>query len=131
MHCRQRLKTWFSRYERDARQVALHAGQLFASIRQSRMHGYYEGRAMLIACLSLWAFGDNAGSNILGEGVNMAPTYRLDHPSGPVIDESWLQDGVGMRPCLAGVGNIIGVDGVSRLIHEGSRVLCSSSVWPI
>ncbi|KAK4945803.1 hypothetical protein LTR10_015151 [Elasticomyces elasticus] len=131
MHCRQRLKTWFSRYGRDARQVALHAGQLFASIRQSRMHGYYEGRAMLIACLSLWAFGENAGSNILGEGVNIAPTYRLDHPSGPEIDESWLQDGAGMRPCLAGVGNIIGVDGVSRLIHEGSRVLYSSSVWPI
>lgn len=131
MHCRQRLKTWFSRYERDARQVALHAGQLFASIRQSRMHGYYEGRAMLIACLSLWAFGDNARSNILGEGVNIAPTYRLDDPSGPQIDESWLQDGAGMRPCLAGVGSIIGVDGVSRLINEGSRVLCSSSVWPI
>ena len=130
--CRHTLRSWFQQHDREARQMALHAGKLFACIRQSNLHGYYEGRAMLIACLSLWIYSDNVRSpSDLPSERTIIPTIRLDQHLGKQIEETWLQDGTCMRAYLTGVGNIMKPDGVSRLIQEASRVLCASSIWPI
>ena len=138
-HCRDRLRAWVQNHDRDARQVVLHAGRLFARIRHSTMHGYWEGRAIFIACLSLWIYGEysqhysraqHATNGDLVES-NPAATIRLDQYIEREAEQSWLQNGEGMRPCMAGVGGVLGTDGVSRLVQESSCVLSASSIWPI
>lgn len=139
-YCENRLKSWAQSRGREARQVAFHAGRVFATIRHSNMHGYYESRAMLVACQALWIFAATAGLSSSLDGENCvedqngqvpSSTIRLDQALSKQAEESWLQEGERMRPCLAGVGSIMGAEGVSRLIEEGSRVLCASSTWPL
>src|ERR1700677_1089922 len=59
--CQNRLRNWVQQRGREARQVAFHAGRLFGYIRHSNMRGYYECRAMMVACQSLWIYGEMAG----------------------------------------------------------------------
>ena len=56
---------------------------------------------------------------------------RLDKLSSGDADECWLKDGETLRPYLAGVGSILGAEGVARVVQEGSRVLCAPSPWPL
>lgn len=134
-HCRDRLMSWMQHSGSDARQVAAHAGRLFGFIRQSRMHGYYEGRALLIACQSLWIFGELTfhlqKKGMLPEEQNSAvPTaIRLDQPLDQEELTSWVAGHYSARPFLAGVGCILGAEGVSRLIREGCRVLGDCGAW--
>ncbi|KAH8807391.1 fungal-specific transcription factor domain-containing protein [Xylogone sp. PMI_703] len=138
-HCRNRLRLWVQQRGREAREVTFRAGRVFGDIRHSNMHGYYEGRAMLVACLSLWIYGEIAGlhpslsSQTVGNGSEhvATSTIRLDQHLSREVEQSWVEDGARMRPYLAGVGSIMGSDGVCRLIHEGSRVLCASDRWPL
>jgi len=138
-HCQNRLRVWVQQRGREARQVAFHAGRVFAYIRHSNMYGYYEGRAMMVACLSLWIYGEMAGlhptpnseTTIDRIGHILTSTIRLDQHLSRQVEQSWVQNGAVMRPYLAGVGNILGADGVSRLVQEGSRVLCASCTWPL
>jgi hypothetical protein len=139
-HCETRLKAWFQQHGREARRMAFHASRLFAYIRHSNMHGYYEGRAMLIACQALWVYAATAGSILPVDGKDSTEDQsghistsliRLDQPLTNQAEESWLQNGDEMRPYLAGVGSIVGAEGVSRLVQEGSRVMCASSTWPL
>lgn len=144
VRCRNRLQTWIRQDGVEARQVALHAGRLFGYIRQSNMRGYYEGRAFMIACQSLWIYGElactdptvlgpmsNADGTGTGTGPDHAnpPTVRLDQCLNRESEQSWLLHGMTIRPYLAGVGCILDVDGVARLIQEGSRVLCGTRTW--
>ena len=136
--CEMRLRAWIQQRGREARRVAFHASRLFGYIRHSNMYGYYEGRAMLIACQALWIYASISGSVSVINSENTTngldvptSTIRLDQPLTRQTEESWLKDGNTMRPYLAGVGSIIGVDGVSRLIQEGSRIMCSCSTWPL
>lgn len=129
--CQQRLKAWIQLNDQDARQVAFHAGRLFGHLRNSNMHGYWEGRAMFTACLSLWVYSENTGPELTNEEISSKPTIRLDQPLSGEIKQSWFQAGQEMRPALAGVGSISGPAGVTRLVQEGSRVLNMSSIWPI
>ncbi|RFU35776.1 hypothetical protein B7463_g563, partial [Scytalidium lignicola] len=138
-HCRNRLRVWVQQRGREARQVTLHASRVFADIRHSNMHGYYEGRAMLVACMSLWIYGEIAGlhPSLSSQGVDngsghiTTSTVRLDQHLSREVEQSWVEDGARMRPYLAGVGSILGSDGVCRFIQEGSRVLYASNRWPL
>ena len=139
-HCETRLKAWVQRHGEEARQVAFHAGRLFASIRHSNLHYHYEGRMMLIACQALWIYAATAESTSLlnGEdqaelstGRTSASSIRLDQALTREAEESWIRNGDQMRPCLAGVGSLHGAEGISRLVQEGSRVMCASSTWPL
>ncbi|KIY00202.1 uncharacterized protein Z520_03887 [Fonsecaea multimorphosa CBS 102226] len=135
--CEDRLKVWVRDHGREAREVAIHAGRLFSAIRKSSMYGYYEGRALLVACQTLWIYGATADllTPLPADGCDserdVSSTIRLDQSLDKEAEESWLQRGETMRPCLAGVGSILGPDGVARLIHEGSRILRASRVWPL
>lgn len=138
--CQKRLQTWAQQRGKETRQVAFHAGQVFAEIRHSSMHGYYEGRALMTACLYLWIYGVNAvleaGSNGQTKGGQettlAASAFRLDRRHGKQAEQSWVEDDSASRhPYLAGVGSILGATGVSRLIQEGSRILCANSTWPL
>ena len=134
---RNRLQTWIQQEGTEARRVALHAGRLFGSIRQSNMLGYYEGRAFMIACQSLWIYGELAkldpgppeGMSETENGQLDTPTVRLDQCLNKQCEQAWLLNGTSIRPYLAGVGCILDVDGVARLIQEGSRVLCDTRTW--
>lgn len=130
--CRTRLHSWIQQRGIEARQVAMHAGRLFGYIRQSSMFGYYEGRAFVIACQSLWIFSEL--SNITLPSNNEPHntetlTVRLDQSLSPEDEQAWILNGAHTRPYLAGVGCILGPDGVSRLIREGSRVLVAARTW--
>lgn len=137
--CHNRLRSWVKQCGREARQVVFHASRVFGHLRRSKFLGCYEGRAMMIACLSLWVYGKLAEIPLVPDnetdsypdGYFPTSTIRLDQNLSKQIEESWVQAGAGMRPYLAGVGNILGAQGVSRLIQEGSRVLCASSTWRI
>lgn len=134
--CRGRLLSWVQQCDSEARQVAMHAGRLFGYIRQSNMRAYYESRAFMIACQSLWIFGelsklDPPASNISHKSRDDTdfPTVRLDQCLSQEDEQAWILNGAGTRPYLAGVGCILGPDGVARLIQEGSRVLLASRTW--
>lgn len=136
--CRNRLRLWIHERSNESRRVAMHAGRLFGHMRRSNMHGYYEGRAMVIACQSLWIFGElttsasptqtQATQTNFNESTSLQ-TVRLDLPLSKQDEQAWILAGVNTRPYLAGVGCILGPEGVARLIQEGSRILYANRTW--
>lgn len=52
-NCKNRVRLWIHQRGPKACQMAYHAGQLFGQTRNSGSYSYYEGRAMMIACLAL------------------------------------------------------------------------------
>ncbi|KAJ9603153.1 hypothetical protein H2200_012448 [Cladophialophora chaetospira] len=135
LQCRHRLRKWVLQRDTEARRVVLHAGRLFGYIRQSKLRGYFEGRAFIIACQALWIYGEmadyetitnNEGRQVRN-GESEVQTVRLDQWEED--GQSWILNGAHLRPYLAGVGCILGKDGVNRLIQEGSRVLLATHTW--
>lgn len=137
LECQNRLRTWIQQRGGEARQVALHAGKLYGCIRQSNMHAYFEGRAMMVSCQALWIYGEISSEyapqdveRVLNQGqVSVPPAFRLDQNNSHHDEQTWLEQGASMRPYLAGVGCILGSDGTARLIQEVVRVLCAAHTW--
>ncbi|OAL18164.1 hypothetical protein AYO22_10941 [Fonsecaea multimorphosa] len=140
-HCEARLKVWAQQHGEEVRQVALHASRLFAHIRRSNLHYHYEGRMMLISCQALWIYTATAQSSLsLGghkdqtehpSGHGLSSSIRLDQGLTREAVEAWIRNGQQMVPCLAGVGSLQGVQGIARLIQEGSRIMMAASRWPL
>lgn len=133
LKCRNRLRLWVTECGEDSRRVALHAGRLFGHFRSSDMNGYYESTAMLIACFALCIYGEfGAGQDHaitqLGND-DLGSVFRLNRAFAADEVQQWLQAGSSMRPYLAGVGSILGRDGVARLVNEGAQIMCSSTAW--
>ncbi|KAL7917138.1 fungal-specific transcription factor domain-containing protein [Trichoderma austrokoningii] len=137
IQCQNRLRAYIRQRGREARLVTLHAGKLYGCIRHSNMHAYFEGRAMQVACHALWIYGEICGESahqdverVLDQGqVGVQPTFRLDQKNSQQDEQAWLEQGTSMRPYVAGVGCILGTDGVGRLIQEGVRILCADPTW--
>lgn len=125
--CRHRLRVWIQRHGSQAREVVRHAGLLFGCIRRSDMRAYHEGRAFMIACQTLWVYGELFEPPSAEQ--TSSPTVRLDQRLSSQDEQSWITDGARIRPYLAGVGCMLGAAGVNRLIQEGSRVLCKTRTW--
>jgi hypothetical protein len=133
--CESRLRRWVHEQGAQARQVVLHAGRLFGFTRLSNRRGYFEARAFMIACQTLWIYGEMARPGLTsiggvpqGQGGESEVTVvRLDQYDQN--DQAWIVDGATMRPYLAGVGCILDKDGVTRLIQEGTRVLRDTRTW--
>ena len=154
--CSRRLRSWVKQRGPEAREAVFHASCLFSRIRDSGMLGYYEGRSLMIACIVLWVYSDATGrqgrekeEEDMGsdtvitrrcqdrdqrftekEQVTVRPC-RLDLIPDGVVDDIWIRGGAGLDPYLPGVGNIMGSDGVSRLIRETSRLLRTNACWPM
>ncbi|PYH50082.1 uncharacterized protein BP01DRAFT_362086 [Aspergillus saccharolyticus JOP 1030-1] len=140
VYSKRRLRSWISQNDTEARLVALHASRLFGYIRNSNMYGYYEGRALMIACLALWIYSENSvqdsnNNNHLDISGQKKQTpgipIRLDGQLDEDIKEDWLQGRPNMRPYLTGVGSLLDTKGTSRLVNEGARILCTSTIWPM
>ena len=140
-HCEARLNVWAQQHGEEVRQVAFHAGRLFAYIRRSNLHNHYEGRMMLIACQALWIYAATAQSSLSLDGQEDQTEYltgralvssiRLDQALTREAVETWIRGGQQMIPCLAGVGSLQGAEGIARLVQEGSRIMMAASRWPL
>ncbi|THZ74778.1 hypothetical protein D6C84_09287 [Aureobasidium pullulans] len=129
---RTSIRKWVIEDESKARLAALHAGILLKHIRSFHTNSFYEPSAVLLATLTLWAYGAFTTTAI----ANRPPLQRrfsdtqghpisiaLDQPLEPDLVRSFIRDGRDMAPTLRGVGSIRGAGGPQRVLLEGSKLV--------
>ncbi|KAI4723724.1 hypothetical protein E4T49_08549 [Aureobasidium sp. EXF-10728] len=135
---RTTIRRWVVEDASRARLAALHAGALLRHLHAFHTNSFYEPSAVLLATLTLWAFGSFATI----ESKTGPTTQRrysdtqihpvsiaLDQPLDPELARSFVNDGRDMVPMLRGVGSIRGAGAPERVLLEGSKLVSEIGRW--
>lgn len=140
---RLRMATWVSENGDKARTAVLHASRLFTHCRENVTNGYQEPRAMLLACLVLWAYNGLPLSPLTGpfgrckssEHHSSPPdeirTLRLDQETDIDNYQDWTRNGCHLRGFVRGLGNLHNPKIYVQVVHQGMETLSSRRGWPI
>ncbi|CAD0109139.1 unnamed protein product, partial [Aureobasidium uvarum] len=135
---RTTIRKWAIEDANRARLAALHAGALLRHLHAFHTNSFYEPSAVLLAILTLWAFGSFATA-----ATNTEPTTQrrysdtqihpiniaIDQPLDPDLARSFVNDGRDMVPMLRGVGSIRGAGAPERVLLEGSKLVSEIGRW--
>ncbi len=127
---RQHIRRWALEDQHKARLATIHAGVLFWHVRRYSSDAFYEPSSVLLATLSLWAYGtfaphtspkpriNNNATNISPnsptddddadpEASSLFPTsIQLDRPADDELVQLFVKRGASMRANITGVGNL-------------------------
>lgn len=135
---RAAIRRWVNEDSSKARLAALHSGALLRHLHAFHTSGFYEPSAVLLATLTLWAYGSfattstSAGSRIQRRysDTQIAPiSIAIDQLLEPELARSFVRDGRTMIPTLQGVGSIRGPGGPERVLVEGSKLVSEIGGW--
>lgn len=136
---RKMIRRWALNDQHKARLAMIHAGCLFWHIRRYSASAFYEPHAVLLAGLSLWAFGtfmdpDNANSKVpepsFAEDETSLPTsINLDRPADDELVQTFIRRGGKMLAMMSGVGDVCGIEGPDRILKETIKLLRTLTNW--
>ncbi|KAH7325699.1 fungal-specific transcription factor domain-containing protein [Stachybotrys elegans] len=132
-----RLRTWVRSNGYEARKAAVHAGKVFAFMRNAT-DGYWTAPLVFLsASIYLWTFIEYAlvrePALDLDEALTnrrLMPLLRLDKFKDMEQEQKWLDTGEGFQVHISGIGSINSRDGLSRLMMEASKLLLQRESWP-
>lgn len=135
---RRAIRKWVTEDASKARLAALHAGALLRHLHAFHTNSFYEPSAVLLATLTLWAFGSFV-STTKGAGPSSQRRYSdtqlhtitiaIDQPLDPELARTFVNNGGEMQPTLRGVGNICGAGAPERVLLEGSKLVSEIGRW--
>ncbi|KAG4429874.1 hypothetical protein IFR05_014642 [Cadophora sp. M221] len=152
---RRHIRRWALEDQHKARLATIHAGVLFWHVRRYSSDAFHEPSSVLLATLSLWAYGTfaphtppkrpnpNANANNStspgsapldsdqdAEATSLFPTsIQLDRPADDELVQLFVKRGQSMRANITGVGNLCSAKGPLRVLNEGT-VICTISDMP-
>jgi hypothetical protein len=148
---RSHIQRWALEDQHKARLATIHAGVLFWHVRRYSSDAFYEASSVLLATLSLWAYGTFAphtppkrtnannttspgsppqDSDQDGEATSLFPTsIQLDRPADDELVQLFVKRGQSMRANITGVGNLCSAKGPLRVLNEGQNLLKGLKIW--
>lgn len=135
---RRAIREWVTEDASKARLTALHAGALLRHLHAFHTNSFYEPLAVLLATLTLWAFGSftttarDAGSSSqrrYSDTQLHTVSIAIDQPLDPELARTFVKIGGEMQPTLRGVGNICGAGAPERVLLGGSKLVSEIGRW--
>ncbi|KAH9222808.1 hypothetical protein DL95DRAFT_285815 [Leptodontidium sp. 2 PMI_412] len=146
---RRHIQRWALDDQHKARLATIHAGVLFWHVRRYSSDAFYEPSSVLLATLSLWAYGTFAphtppkrannstspgsapqDSDQDAEATSLFPTsIQLDRPADDELVQLFVKRGQSMRANITGVGNLCSAKGPLRVLNEGQNLLKGLKIW--
>jgi hypothetical protein len=135
---RTSIRRWVNEDASKARLAALHSGALLRHLQAFHTSSFYEPSAILLATLTLWAYGSFA-TTATSTGPGLQRRYSdtqiqpisiaIDQPLEPELARCFVTNGRAMIPTLRGVGSIRGAGGPERVLVEGSKLVSEIGRW--
>lgn len=135
---RKAIRKWVIEDSSKVRLATLHAGALLRHLHAFHTSSFYEPSAVLLATLTLWAYGSfattatstNSGMQRRYSDTQIRPiTIAIDQRLDPELARYFVKDGMAMIPTLRGVGSIRGAGGPERVLVEGSKLVSEIGRW--
>lgn len=146
------IRRWAIQGQYKARLAAIHAGVVLWHVRRYSIDGFYEGPAVGLAALMLWAFGQFAPRPTSQDQSNSTKKQAmssngddsqnetsddsaceiilLDRPTDDELVQQFIRRGNTMQAHITGVGDLYGPEGPQRVLIEGCKLLQSLKCWP-
>lgn len=157
---KQLIQKWAIQHQYKARLAIIHAGVTFWHVRRYTIDAFYEGPAVALAALVLWAFGTFTSKKALGSrSASAAPNSEqrnqlqqqqqppqedsdqseeamcaiilLDRPTDDELVQQFIRNGHSMQAHLTGVGDLYSPKGPERALSQGCRLLSSLRCWGV
>lgn len=136
---RQIVQKWVFEDHANCRLAVFHSGNLFWHIRRFSANGFYEPYGILLASLTLWAFGlfNGEGGDVAvaleptfdEHGTSLPISINLDRPADDELISTYARGGSSMLGLMSGVGDICGPQGPQRILLEAIKLLNRLPYW--
>ncbi|OCT49460.1 hypothetical protein CLCR_04577 [Cladophialophora carrionii] len=128
---RRELSSWMSLHPKTTRICLFHAITIFVTLRKRSHISAYDGFALLISSLFIWAYDQIMNGGNPGTGYpDRTPTVRLERKIDVPAFGAWVREGFLARIHVTGVGILDGKDSSIRMLQELRRILASRIGWP-
>lgn len=142
------IQRWAIQHQYKARLAIIHAGVVFWHVRRYSVDGFYEGPAVALAALTLWAFGTFSNKKALSRSTSRRPQQRetredseqsddaacniilLDRPADDEIVQQFIRNGHNMKAHVAG-SDLYASKGPERTLRQGCKLLASLRCWGV
>lgn len=138
---REIVRRWAVQHQYKARLAAIHAGVVLWHIRRYSIDAFYEGPAVALATLTLWAFGTFAAQATKPNSPSSTTSDRgemevsniilLDRPTDDELVQQFIRHDQPFQAHLTGVGDLFDAKGPQRVVFQGCKLLGTLRCWGV
>ncbi|KAF2095955.1 putative C2H2 transcription factor [Rhizodiscina lignyota] len=136
---RKVVRRWALEDYHKARLAIVHAGCIFWHIRRYSASAFYEPHAVLLAGLSLWAYGmftdrehsepEATEPSFAEDETSLPASINLDRPCDDELIQTFIRRGGKMLAMMSGVGDVCSLEGPKRILEEAIKLLRTLTNW--